>query len=110
MRIIKTSIKDGKIIDNKTEIAKMVESLSDGNYVIEFEKIGEGMTPRKYQRVYFEKIDKCVDKSGYTRNEIHEIFKEFLNIETTKDIDEANWVLLHKKFTWWAYTNFDIIV
>lgn len=110
MSKVKIKIENGKIVENRQEIADMFTSSNDGVFFITKEPENQLITPRDCQKLYFDKIDACVLHTGYKRYEIHEQFKQFQNISTTRDLSVERWKEILQQFSWWAFNQFDFIV
>lgn len=107
---IQTRVVGGKATTNRDKIGELFASCVDGEYLINLEAINPYLTPRDYQKAYFEKIETCVKHTGYKRQELHEMFKKHSEIESTKNMTIVDWIQLFTKLTWWAYSSFDCLV
>lgn len=107
---VKVEVKKGKIVSNNTTLRDYFTSLDDGEYIISIDRINPLISPRDFQKAYFDKIDICVSCTGNDRYTIHEAFKEHSAIESTKDLDVKDWRDLLGKFSWWAYDTFNCFV
>lgn len=111
MRIqTKIEVKKGKIIHGADRIKDHFSSLDDGYYVLTIESVLPLKTPRDFQNAYFAMVDIVAKHTGNDRYTIHEEFKKKHNVETTKDIDNAQWGKIIDTFKWWAFNEFDCIV
>ena len=101
-------------IDNKwvdiTKANDILSSAENGVHILTLETINPLLTKKSCQEAYFSKVDTCVFHTGYKRYEIHEMFKKYYGIPSTKDLDVPAWLDLLKSFSWWAYNNFDCVV
>lgn len=103
-------VEKGKIIKNGDKVREYFKSLDDGSYIISIDRINPLVTPRDYQKAYFDKVDIAVSCTGNSRYVIHEAFKSHSGTESTKELDIKQWRDLLQKFSWWAYDTFDCIV
>ena len=97
---LKVEVKKGKVISNNDKLKDYFSSLDDGEYIISIQRINPLVTPRDFQKAYFDKIDICVMHTGNDRYTIHNEYKKHSNIESTKDFDLLQWKAFLEKFTW----------
>ena len=107
---LQVKIEKGKVTDNALRLRDFITSQDDGDYIISIVKVNPLVTPRDYQKAYFDKVDKCVLSTGNDRYTIHNSFKQHSNITTTSNLSILEWRNLLMNFTIWAYSNFDCIV
>lgn len=107
---VKVKIEKGKVTSNRDKLLELVGVSSDGDYIISIDKINPLVTARDFQKAYFDKIDICVSCTGNKKYVIHDEFKKFSGIDSTKNLSIQDWRDLLTKLTWWAYDNFDCIV
>jgi hypothetical protein len=100
----------GKVVTGQDKLKELYSGLEDGHYIVSIDKINPLVTTRDYQKAYFDKIDRCVECTGNSRYTIHDEFKKFCEIATTKDLGIIEWRSLLNKLSWWAYDKFDCIV
>lgn len=109
MSKIKIAISKGKVTQNNQLAKDIITSAPDGEYIFSLKPVNDLTTPRKCQNAYFDKIDICVLHSGYTRYEIHDLFKENSVYKTTKGLDVEQWQDLLMDFSIWAFSEFDCV-
>lgn len=109
---IQVRINEGKIVQNREKLSDMFTSAITGDYIVHLDLISPSVTRRDYQKLYFDRIDAATKCSsvGYTRYELHEMFKEHCELSSTKDLDEAGWKGVIEKLRWWLFSNFDCMV
>lgn len=107
---VRVDVKKGRIVTNGDKVKDYFTSLDDGTYVISIDRVNPLVTPRDYQKAYFDMVDVAVAETGNARYTIHDEFKKHSGIESTKDLNEVEWKKLLNKFRWWAYDKFDCIV
>ncbi len=88
----------------------MVSSAIDGVHLLSLDLLNPEVSSRDYQKLYFDRIDECSKHTGYTRYELHEMFKKYSNIETTKNQDVIFWRKLITSLRWWSFSNFDCMI
>jgi hypothetical protein len=105
-----TEILKGKIVKNGDKLKDIFSSIEDGTYIISVNRVNSLVTPRDYQKAYFDMVDIAVSETGNARYVIHDEFKKHAEVESTKDLGILEWRDLLQKFRWWAYNNFDCVV
>lgn len=89
-------------------LEKTLNTLGDGKYIIRIMYINDLKTPEDCRKYYFSLVDECVKATGHTRYEIHEFFKEYKEIETTKDMDSEDWHKFIDSFRGYAYDKMNV--
>lgn len=106
---VQVQINKGRVTQNGDKLKDFINSREDGSYIITIDRINPLVTPRDYQKAYFDKIDIAVSCTGNDKYTIHNEFKKHYGIDTTKDLAIGDWRKLLTSFTWWAYNNFDCV-
>jgi AraC-like DNA-binding protein len=65
---------------------------------------------KEWQKEYFLKVDLVRDVSGYSRYELHDMFKAFTGTASTKTFDIEQWASFLESFQYWVFNNFDIVI
>lgn len=98
--------------DNILTFAK--HDIPNGKWIIFGYKINEERTPRDYQCEYFLKCDIVRDYSGYTRTELHQMFKEYQAERgaksSTKNLTVEEWIQWLQEFSFYVLNNYNIML
>lgn len=106
---VKIQIKKGKITFGREKVTSLFQSLDDGDYLLEIAAINPLKTEADFQRAYFASVDLCVMESGNSRYIIHDAFKDFKNVESTKNFNLSEWKKFLEEFKIWAYNTMDVV-
>lgn len=99
--------KDGQFNEQFLELMGL---LGDGKYIVDVRSLNPLKTEREFQNEYFALIDLVRNVTGDTRYSIHETFKDYRKVETTKDFSLQDWVDFIAAFKWYYYNEADIIL
>lgn len=100
-------MENGMIIDK--EVVRAIKSLKDGEYVYLIIPL-KPKTENEYRRLYYAKLRSVCKITGDSLQDMHMLFKENNDIETTKDLTVEEWISLHKVFQSWIFNNLDIVI
>lgn len=109
-RQLKIVINKGRIVDGNVKVKDIITSSEDGEYIFTIESIKKDKTLRDYQEEYFAKLDSACSTTGYQKYELHEMFKNHCAIESTKAFTVIDWIKYLKDFSWWCFSNFELII
>lgn len=83
----KLEIKDGRLVD-QGKFEDFIESMSDGEYYLEFTNISRLATPEDYRKLYFTYRDIIWQvRQEYSKQELHDLIKNklFPELEERED-------------------------
>ncbi len=95
-----------QIQNNKTIFPEIIK---DGKYKINIVPILL-TTSRSCQEQYFTILDLLRDYSGYSRYELHEMYKQERNVTTTKNMTIEEWIPYLDELKFWCFNNFEIVI
>jgi len=96
-------IRGGKIINDYLKTL-------NGNYTVDINEENTMSTPAECRAAYFFKIDLVVAATGDERYVIHERFKEYSKIVSTKNFTVVDWRNFIKKFQIYIFESLDIVI
>lgn len=99
----------GKPVKGVQELNKFLKTL-DGNYIFDIQKENNLTTPEECRAAYFVKLEIVQKHSGDEKYNIHENFKQSVDIQSTKGFTITDWKNFIKKFQIYIFENYDIIV
>lgn len=108
MQFLITAIKNKEIRGGKV-INDYLKTL-DGNYVVDIRPENNLTTPKECRAAYFFKIDLVVASTGDERYVIHERFKAYAKIDSTKNFTVVDWRNFIQKFQEYIFEKLDIVV
>lgn len=108
MQFAITAIKGNKIIGGKL-INDYLKTLN-GNYTVDINEENSLATPKDCQKAYFFKLDLVVAATGDERYVIHERFKNYMKVTSTKEFTVVDWRNFIKQFQTYIFENLDIII
>lgn len=82
-------------------------NLEKGIYMFNIINI-DAKTESEFRKLYFFLVETISSHTGYTKNEIHLMFKTENNIPTTKNYSIEDWTNHIEKYKWWVFNTFDI--
>jgi len=97
------------ISEIKNKKIKIPIDVDDGKYTIQIIPVLL-KSSKEFQAMYFLMVDIVRNYSGWTRYEIHEAFKVYSEIATTKNFGEDDWSIYIDRFRYWVFNNFDIAI
>lgn len=100
-------IKDDKVMAKFSDIFKQ---LNDGEFYIHIEKIPEDKPEKQYRAQFFAKMTELAIHTGYTKQELHEMFKTDKEILTTRNLSIKEWVNVINQLNWWAFEKLEIMI
>lgn len=103
-------IKDSKISENSEKLKQIFKSLEDGQYLISISQMKEDVTIEDYRKSYFSKVTICSLETGNSKSDLHNMYKSYYNISSTKDLKLEDWKMFLLNFSIWAYDKMDCIV
>lgn len=106
---LKIEVKNGKITSDTQQVKDIFSLLDNGTYILSLERVGFSSVT-DYRKAYFDRVQACSLSTGNDKYTIHEAFKSFMNVNTTKEFNESDWKMFLNKFSWWAFDNLDCMV
>lgn len=100
---------NGKSVKGGKEIQDYLKKLN-GNYTVDINEENTMSTPAECRAAYFFKIDLVVAATGDERYVIHERFKEYSKIVSTKNFTVVDWRNFIKQFQIYIFESLDIII
>lgn len=98
--------KNGKFNEDIKEIFR---NLFDGKYIISLDNI-TNRNENSLRLEYFRLVDVVNKYTGQDKDEIHQIFKEFLSIDSTASFSIIEWEDFISKFKDYIFSKLDILL
>ncbi len=116
--------RNGVFENQHPNLQGLLNGLSDGTYLISFQRMAPKADIKDYRACYFAKIQMLGDEVGHTKQEMHEIVKEHVLIKmlnetpalftelvlTTKALTDEGWIALLEQMDFWAWTEYHVIL
>lgn len=99
----------GNPTSGSKELSQYLKTLS-GNYTIDINEENTNTTAKECRSAYFFKVDIVSRHSGDEKYDIHEAFKKYIKIDSTKNYTTADWKNLIKQFQIYIFEKYDIII
>lgn len=80
--------------------------LEDGEYLIKAISIRQDKNLKEWQKYYFACIDEFANATGNTRYAIHDKFKEYAAIDSTKNIKLDDWAEIIERLNYWLFDKY----
>lgn len=104
------TISNGKIIRGAYEVAGGFKNMNPGEYIMTIRLKKDWLTIDGCRRAYFQKIDVVRDYTGYSRQEVHQLFKTEKSIGSTRELSVEDWTKVLEALTLWAFNQYDCLV
>jgi hypothetical protein len=118
-------IDNGTPVYNIQAAKNLLKSLSNGEYIVSIRKVDPKSDIKDYRACYFAKLDILRHEVGESKEDLHEIIKQYLlfpllseihdgdeNVPTltTKNLDHKGWAMLLERLDLWAFTEYNVIL
>jgi len=100
---------NGKSVRGAKEIQNYLKKLN-GNYIVDISEENTMSTPAECRAAYFFQIDLVVASTRDERYAIHERFKEYTKIDSTRNFTVVDWRNFIQKFQEYIFEKLDIVV
>lgn len=64
----------------------------------------------EYQKYYFALVDDARIHTGWARYDLHEAYKEYSEVASTKILTEEEWLSFIDNFKLWIFNKFEIVI
>lgn len=102
--------KKNQVINCSIPLPDIVDMLADGEYIVSVDMVNPLTTVRQLQKAYFDLVDQVAKDTGNGRYTIHDAYKAYHDMDTTKGLTIDEWRKFLKDFPFWVFSTIGIMV